>query len=90
MQVKRQSVEVWHNSKRNNTSENTIPRQEILKPVDYVKYEGQVRSGQVRSGQVRSGQNICFCAVFSLSFQVVVLLMKTAINHRVFFKSSLR
>ena len=27
-----------------------------FKPVDHVKYEGQVRSGQVRSGQVRSGQ----------------------------------
>ena len=25
------------------------------------------------------------CAVFSLSFQAVVLLTKTAINHRVFF-----
>ena len=33
------------------------------------KYEGQVR----------------FCAVFSLSFRAVVLLTKTAINHRVFF-----
>ena len=27
-----------------NTSENPIPRQEIFKPVDHVKYEGQVRS----------------------------------------------
>ena len=48
MQLERQSVEAWQNekhySKRNNTSENPIPRQEISKPVDHVKYEGQVRS----------------------------------------------
>ena len=60
MQFRRQSVEDWQNekhySKENNTSENPIPRKEILKSVDHVKYEGQVRSGQVRSGQVRSGQ----------------------------------
>ena len=36
----------------------------------------------------RSGQVTTFvvCAVSSLSFQAVVLLTKTAINHRVFFK----
>ena len=49
MQLKRQSVEAWQNekhySKGNNTGKNPIPRQEILKPVDHVKYEGQVRSG---------------------------------------------
>ena len=60
MQLKRQSVEAWQNekqySKGNNTIKNPIPRQNIFKPVDHVKYEGQVRSGQVRSGQVRSGQ----------------------------------
>ena len=37
-------VEAWQNekyySKENNTSENPIPRPEILKSVDYVKYEG--------------------------------------------------
>ena len=48
MQLKRQSVEVWQNekhySKENNTSDNPIPRQEIFKSVDHVKYEGQVRS----------------------------------------------
>ena len=48
MQLMKQSVEAWqnekHNSKKNNTSENPIPRQEIFKPVDHVKYEGQVRS----------------------------------------------
>ena len=48
MQLKRQSVEAWQNekhySKENNTSKNPIPKQEILKPVDHMKYEGQVRS----------------------------------------------
>ena len=48
MQLKRQSVEAWQNekhySKGNNTIENPIPMQEIFKPVDHVKYEGQVRS----------------------------------------------
>ena len=48
MQLKRQSIEAWQNekpySKENNTSENPIPRREILKPVDHVKYDSQVRS----------------------------------------------
>ena len=48
LQLKRQSVEAWQNEKHysigNNTSETPIPRQEIFKPVDHVKYEGQVRS----------------------------------------------
>ena len=48
MQLNRQSVEARqdekHYSKENNTSENTIPRREIFKSVDHVKYEGQVRS----------------------------------------------
>ena len=48
MQLKRQSVEAWQNekhySKGNNTSENAIPRQEIFKAVDHVKYKRQVRS----------------------------------------------
>ena len=48
MQLKRQSMEAWqnekHDSKENNTSENPIPRLEIFKLVDHVKYEGQVRS----------------------------------------------
>ena len=39
-----------------------------------------------RSGEVTT---IVVCAVFSLSFQAVVLLTKTAINHR-FIQSSLR
>ena len=78
MQLKRQSVEAWQNekhySKENNTSENPIPRQTS-------------RPCEVR----RSGQVTTFvCAVFSLSFQAVVLLTKTAINHRFFSQSSLR
>ena len=73
MQLKRQSVEAWkdekHYSKDNNTSKNPVPRREIFKSVDHVKYEGQVTTFVV-------------CAVFSLSFQAVVLLTKTAINRR--------
>ena len=40
----------------------------------------------------RSGQVTTFvvCAVFSLSFQTVMLLTKTAVNHQFFFQSSLR
>ena len=82
MQLKRQSVEAWQNekhySKENNNSENPIPRREIFKSVDHVKYEGQVRSGQVRS------QHLLVCAVFSLGFQAVMLFRKTATNRRVF------
>ena len=39
------------------------------------------------STKVRSGQVTAFlvCEVFSLSFQAVVWLTKTAVNHRVFF-----
>ena len=48
MQLKGQSVETLQNekhySKENNISENPIPKREILKPVDHVKYVGQVRS----------------------------------------------
>ena len=75
MQLKRQPAEAWQNekhySKENNTSENRIPKREIFKSVDHVKYEGQVTTFVV-------------CAAFSLSFQAAVLLMKTAINHRLF------
>ena len=83
MQLKRQSVEGCQNekhySKGINTSDNLIPRQEIFKSVDHVKYEGQVRSAE--SGQVTT---FVVCAVFSLSFQAVVLLTKTVTNHWVF------
>ena len=82
MQLKRHSIEAWQNekhySKENNTSENPIPRREIFKSVDHVmKYEGQVTTFVV-------------CAVLSLSFQAAVLLTRTAINYRVFLKSSMR
>ena len=64
MQLKRQCVEVWQNeknySKGNNTSENPIPRQEIFKSVDHVKYEGHVRS-----------QHLLFVQ-FLVEFQAVV------------------
>ena len=78
MQLKRQSVETWLYEKRyskgNNTSRiNPIPRQEIFKPVDHVKYEGQIRS-----------QYLLFVQ-FPLSFQAVVSLTKTAINQLFFF-----
>ena len=67
MQLRRQSVEAWQNekhySKGNNTSVNPILKQEIFKPVDHVKYEGQVTTFVV-------------CAAFLLSFQAVVLLIR--------------
>ena len=75
MQLKRQFGEAWQNEKcysnKNNTSENQIPKQEIFKSVNHVEYEVQVTTFVV-------------CAVFSLSFQAVMLLTKTAINHQLF------
>ena len=48
MQLKMQSVEALQNekhySKGNNTSKNPNPKTRNFKPVDHVKYEGQVRS----------------------------------------------
>ena len=77
MQLKRQSVGAWQNekhySKGNNTSENPNPKTRNFQTSR--PYELQ-RSGQVTIFVV--------CAVFSLSFQAVVLLTKTDINHRVF------
>ena len=49
--------------------------QEIFKPVDHVKYDGQVTSHA----------KFMVCAVFSLSFQTVVLLTETVISHRFVF-----
>ena len=51
-----------------------MPKREIFKSVDHVKYAG---SGQVTTFVV--------CADFSLSFQAITLFMKTAINYVVFF-----
>ena len=69
MQLKRQSVEAWQNEKRyskgNNTSKNPIPRQEIFKPVDHVKYEGQVRS-----------QHLLFAQFSRLAFKLPLYLRK--------------
>ena len=56
---------------RINTSENPIPRREIFKSIDHVKYN-------------RNLTTFVVCAVFSLSFQAVVLLTKTATNNQVF------
>ena len=50
------------------------------------KFQTSRRCEVRRSGQVTT---FVVCAVFSLSFQAVVLLTKTVINHR-FFQSSLR
>ena len=58
------------NYSKENTSENPIPKREIFKSIDHVKYEGKVRSA-----------TFVVCAVFSLSFQAVMLLTKTEINH---------
>ena len=84
MQLKRQSVEACR--MKNIIQKGMIPartqfQDKNLKPVEHVKYEGQVGSGQVTTFAV--------CAAFSLSIQAVVLLMKTAIYH-CFFQSSLK
>ena len=60
----------------NNTSENPIPRHKNFQTCQPCEAR--------RSGQVRS-QHLLFVQFSSLSFQAVVLLTKTAINHRVFF-----
>ena len=71
MQLKRQSIEAWQNEKYylkgNNTSEIPIPTQEIFSRPCEVRRPGQVTT-------------FIICAVFSLSFQAVMLLAKTAIN----------
>ena len=68
MQLKRLSAEAWQNekhySKENNNSKNPTPRREILKLVDHVKHEGQVRSGQVMSCHVMSC-HVMSCHVMS-------------------------
>ena len=74
MQLKRQSVEAWHN---------------IQKGIIPARSQSQDKKFQT-SGACevrRSGQVTTFvaCAVSSLSFQAVVLLTKTATNHRGFF-----
>ena len=77
MQLKSQSVEAWqnekHNSKGNNTSENPIPRQEIFKLVDHVKYEGHVR-----------GHNICCLCSFLLDLSSCRVTYKNCYKSPVF------
>ena len=69
MQLKRQSVEAWQNEKHYSKGSNTS--------------ENPIPRQEVRkSGQVTT---FVVCAVFSLSFQGVVLLTKTAIDHGGFF-----
>ena len=74
-------MEAWQNekhySKGNNTSENQSQDK---------KFQTSRQCGIRRSGQATT---FVVCAVLFLSFQAVVLLTKTAINHR-FFQSSLR
>ena len=50
------------------------PKTKNFKPIDHVKYEGQVRSGH----------NICCLCSFLLELSSCPLLTKTAINHRFF------
>ena len=70
MQLKRQSEEAWQNGQR----------EPNLKTRDFqTSRPCEVR----RSGQVVV--TFVVFAVFSLSFQAVVLLTKTAINHQAFF-----
>ena len=79
MQLKRQSVEAWQNESI------------IQKGIIPARTQSQDKKFQTsRPCEVRrSGKVTTFvvCAVFPLSFhdQAVVLLTKTAINHRVFF-----
>ena len=81
MQLERQSVEAWQNEKHY-----------IHKGIIPARTQSQDKKFQtIRPCEVRrSGQVTTFvvCAVFSLSFQAVVLLTKIAINRR--FQSSLR
>ena len=76
MQLKKHSAEAWQNekhySKENNTSENPIPRREIFKSVDHVKYS--------REGQVKS-QNLLFV-------QFLVELSSCRVTYENFNKSS--
>ena len=72
MQLKRQSVEAWQNekhySKGNNTSENKSQDK---------KFQTSRPCEVRRSGQVTT---FVVSAVFSLSFQAVMLVWKTAIK----------
>ena len=63
----------------------------IQKGIIPARTQSQDRKFQTsRPCEVRRSGQVVVCAVFSLSFQAVVLLTKTAIHHRFFFQSSLR
>ena len=76
MQLKRQSVEAWQNEKH--YSKEILP----------ARTQSQDKKFQTsRPCEVRRSDQVTtfvVCAVFSLSFQAVVLLTKTPINHRFF------
>ena len=76
MELKRQSVEAWQNEKH--YSKGNKPAEPDPKKRNFQT----IRPGEVR----RSDQVTAFvvCAIFSLSFQAVVLFTKAAINHRFF------
>ena len=80
MQLKRQSVEAWKNEKHysieNNASENLFPKREIFKPVDHVKYEGQVN-------------NCCLCS-FLVELSSCCVTYVNSYKSSFFLKSSLR
>ena len=76
MQLKRQSVEAWQNEsiiQKRIIPERTQSQDE--------KFQTSRPCKVLRSGQVI----FVVFAVLSLSFQAATLLMKTAINHQVFF-----
>ena len=68
MQLKRQSVEAWQNEKHYSKGTRTQSQDK--------KFQTSRPCDQVTTFVV--------CAVFSLSFQAVVLLTKTDINHQFF------
>ena len=76
MQLKRQSVEVWQNEKH--YSNGIIPARTQSQDKKFSN-QSTMLSTKVRSGQVTT---FVVCAVFSLSFQAVVLLTEIAINQR--------
>ena len=73
MQLKRQSVESWQNEKHYSKGARTQSQDK--------KFQTSRPCEVRRSDQVTT---FVVCAAFSLSFQAVVLLTKTAINHRFF------
>ena len=73
MQLKRQYVEAWSIIQKGIIPAGTQSQDK--------KFQTNRPCEVLRSGQVAT---FVICAVFSLKFQAVVLLTKTAINHRFF------